>query len=297
MDNVKSESQTKFREKMWLSLRYEYLREFFNKKNIAFVVVFTIFTGLVLFILNVQLTETFSQAKADEWIYFVGDVGLAFFAGIIGIGVSSYLGGQLLSKDLKNGSIRLINSYPISRKSIYISRIINGGLLYLPLSIGISLVVVSVGTLMGFARLGYSLMDHIGLYFRTVFAMIIIMFMVGFLAAMMANLFGIIFGSETQGIVLSVVILAFGDIVVTILASIVPNWHLEVLSITYHRTKIYEYLLQVSGTTDSQRGFERVNIYQSAHIGFPISSFVAVVVFPFILAYLGYIKFKRMDLE
>lgn len=285
--------------KLLLSLKYEYLREFLNKKNIAFIGVFTAFMALVTFILNVQLTEgeNYQNAEPDVWIYLVGEVTLAFFAGLIGVGVSSYIGGQLLTKDLRNGSIRLINSYPISRKSIYFSRILNGGLLYLPLTVFIALVLVTFGTFLGSGKLDFNFSDNLGLYFRTLFTVIAIVFFVGYLAAMMANLFGILFGSETQGIVLSVVILAIGDIIVTIISAIVPNWHLENFSITHHRTELFEYFLQIQGEIDQSRGFERTTVYQSADVSFPLASFFVLFIFPLFLAYLGYLKFKKMDLE
>ncbi|MHA2030358.1 MAG: ABC transporter permease subunit, partial [Candidatus Kariarchaeaceae archaeon] len=261
--------------------------------------VFGAFMALIAFIFNVQITEgeNYRNAQPDVWIYLVGDITLAFFAGLIGIGVSAYIGGQLLTKDLRNGSIRLINSYPISRKSIYTSRVLTGGLLYLPLTVLIAFIIVTYGTLLGSSKLDYKISDQLEIYFRTLITVILIVFFVGYLAAMTANFFGILFKSETQGIILSIVILAIGDIIVTILSAIVPDWHLENFSITYHRTQLFEYLLQVKGEVDQTGGFERTAIYQSADISFPFTSFFTVFIFPLFLAYLGYLKFKKMDLE
>ena len=75
------------------------------------------------------------------------------------------------------------------------------------------------------------------------------------------------------------------------------NSLIENFSITYHRTELFQFLLQVSGEIDESRGFERTVVYNSANIDFPFISVFAVFVFPLFLAYLGYLRFNKMDLE
>ncbi|MCY3413197.1 MAG: hypothetical protein INQ03_16275 [Candidatus Heimdallarchaeota archaeon] len=278
----------------WLIISTEFKREFLKKRTIGFLFTFTFFTGLILTILNSSLEETEqTMLNAELWTYSLGNIALAFFAGLVGIAVSAYLGGQLLVKDLVHGPVRLINSYPVSRFNIYFSRIINGALLYLPLSIIASIVVMTIGVNIGSTNLDIPLEDFYAVYGRVTLAVTFIVFVIGFLSATVANLIGMISGSETQGVVLTVVLLAFGDIIVSILSSFVPDWNLERFSIGYHRAEVFYYLLQVAPVSAGPGN----QLLQSTSVELPLASFVVLMALPVIIALLGYLKFKRMDLE
>jgi ABC-type transport system involved in multi-copper enzyme maturation permease subunit len=233
------------------------------------------------------IPEVFQNPTEETWANIAAMLSGAFYFSLLGLGGASYFGAGAIARDMKSGTLRLVQATPTSREATYIGRNIAAFFLsYFLAFIGYIVMLIGMLVVGGFADLDIVASAEIALELGLKMQVIIILSIL--VAITTTAAFGTIARNPTAAAIVGIAFFILIDSFLVIGASLFPEeWHLENLSFGYHQAEVIRWLI---GSFD--RDYVR---YETT--SFPSLSVAMLLAIPLTAMGIGVYYYRTMDLD
>lgn len=275
----------------------EFRREISSSRAIIVLGIFVMFDLLMLlsfaYMLTADPTETnavpeaFQDPTAETWANIAVILSGAFYFSLLGLGGASFFGAGAIARDMKSGTLRLVQATPTPREATYIGRNISAFFVsYFLAFIGYLVMLIGFLAVGGLADLDIVASAEIALELGLKMQVVIVLSIL--VAITTTAAFGTIAKNPTAAAIAGISFFILIDSFLGIGADLFPEeWHLENLSFGYHQSEIIRWLI---GSFD--RDYAR---YET--ISFPSVSVAILLAIPLIAVGIGIYYFRTMDLD
>lgn len=272
---------------------FEFRRDIWSKRAAIIGAIFVMFNLMMLLSFSYMLTadtpeeevpEVFRDPDSETWARLSVVLGSGLYFQLLGLGAICFFGAGALARDMKSGSLRLMQATPVSRESNYLGRnasaFLTGYLLAVLGSGFMTIGMIVVGTMAG-----VSAADTVVIVLEWSLKLQLLMIASFILATTATAALGTGTRSATTGAILGIAFFLLIDTFLVLGARLFPaEWHLENLSFGYHQSEILRWLVG-----DVETGY-RVNEVPLESISF----FLAI---PIAALLVGMMLYRRMDLD
>ncbi|MHA2370633.1 MAG: ABC transporter permease [Candidatus Hodarchaeales archaeon] len=272
---------------------FEFRRDIWSKRAAIIGAIFVMFNLMMLLSFSYMLTadtpeeevpEVFRDPDSETWARFSVMLSSGLYLGLLGLGAICYFGAGALARDMKSGSLRLMQAAPVSRESNYLGRNASAFLTGYLLSV-LGSGFMTIGMILIGPMAGVDTTDTVVIVLEWSLKLQLVMIASFILAGTATAALGTGTRSATTGAILGIAFFLLIDTFLIIGASLFPaEWHLENLSFGYHQNEILRWLVG-----DVETGY-RVNEVPLESIGF----FLAI---PIAALLVGMMLYRRMDLD
>ncbi|MFX0115768.1 MAG: hypothetical protein ACFFB3_14560 [Candidatus Hodarchaeota archaeon] len=272
---------------------FEFRREIWSKRAAIIGAIFVMFNLMMLLSFSYMLTsdvpeeevpEVFRDPDGETWARLSAALGSGLYFQLLGLGAICYFGAGALARDMKSGSLRLMQSTAVSRESNYLGRnasaFLTGYLLALLGSGFMTIGMIVVGMMAGIDA-----SDTAVIVLELTLKLQLVMIASFILATTTTAALGTGTRSPTIGAIAGIAFFLLIDTFLIIGASLFPSeWHLENLSFGHHQSEI---LLWLVG--DLETGFKPKDV--------PVESVAFFLAIPIAAAIAGMMLYRKMDLD
>ncbi|MHA2231471.1 MAG: ABC transporter permease subunit [Candidatus Hodarchaeales archaeon] len=272
---------------------FEFRRDIWSKRAATIGVIFVMFNLMMLLSFSYMLTadaqdaevpEVFQDPDSETWARLSVVLGSGLYFQLLGLGAICYFGAGALARDMNSGSLRLMQSNPVSRESNYLGRNASAFLTgYLLALLGSGFM--TIGMMLVGMMAGIEAADAAMLVLEGSLKLQLVMIASFILATTATAALGTGTRSATIGAIAGIAFFLLIDTFLIIGASLFPSeWHLENLSFGHHQSEI---LLWLVG--DVETGNRANNI--------PLESVGFFLVIPMAAVIVGITLYRKMDLD
>ncbi len=276
---------------------FEFRRDLFSKKTLLVGAIFVIFTVFMLMSIGYMMSadvgegegvpEIFIDPDEETWANLSVSMGSGLFYQLLGVGAACYFGAGALARDMKSGTLRLVQSAPVSRESTYLGRnfsvFLNSYLLAVFGSIVMTLGMLGIGVFNGL-----DITEMVPIILEQTLKIQLLLVVSIFIATTTTAVVGTYARSQTIAAVLGISFFILIDSFLAIGIEFFPtDWHLENLSFKYHQQEIVRWLI---GNYD-------LDYHYFSPAPFPSLSILILFGIPIIALITGILIYRTLDLD
>ncbi len=272
---------------------FEFRRDIWSKRAGIIGAIFVMFNMMMLLSFSYMLTadtpeeevpEVFQDPDSETWARLSVMLSSGLYFQLLGLGAICYFGAGALARDMKSGSLRLMQATPVSRESNYLGRnasaFLTGYLLALLGSGFLTIGMILIGPMAG-----VDTADSVVIVLEWSLKLQLMMIASFILATTATAALGTGTRSATIGAIAGIAFFLLIDTFLVIGTQLFPaEWHLENLSFGHHQNEILRWLVG-----DVETGY-RANEVPLESIGFFLAIPIAALI-------IGMMLYRRMDLD